>query len=270
MIRRPFHTESGAAGRVDNTDAWMLISQVEHARLSGALAAAWSDAISPLPSPRDEMVAAVARHDDGWLAWELRPTVLEGRPREFLEMPFDEALAIWRRSIAVAQMVGPLAGYAVSGHFSILAQAAKDREPRSFAWLDLADEFLEEQTDLQAQWLTNCQARHGVEAGTDETRRAVDLLRFFDFASLWFCRAPRTEAETIGIGREASITFGPQGKPESAAGAVVTLAPWPLLGDRLEVGVTGRVVPAVDYTSADALAKAPSTDVRLVWTLLPA
>jgi hypothetical protein len=41
MIRRPFHTESGG-------DAWMLISQVEHARLSGALAAAWSDAVAPL------------------------------------------------------------------------------------------------------------------------------------------------------------------------------------------------------------------------------
>jgi hypothetical protein len=262
MIRRPLHTESGG-------DAWMLISQVEHARLSGALAAAWSDRIAPLPEPREELVAAVSRHDDGWLAWELRPTVLEGRPREFLEMPFDEALAIWRRSIAVAQTVGPLAGYAVSGHFSILAQAAKDREPRSFAWLDLADEFLEEQADLQSQWRAACQARDGAEAAAERTRRAVDLLRFFDFASLWFCRAPRTDAETIVIGREAAVTFRPAGEPESPEGAAVKLEPWPLVGDRLELGVIGRVIPAVDYANPDALAKAPSTDVRLRWTLQP-
>jgi hypothetical protein len=263
MIRRPAHTESG-------TDAWMLISQVEHARLSGALAAAWSDAISPQPAPRDELIAAVTRHDDGWLAWELRPTVFEGRPREFLEMPFDEALAIWRRSIAVAQNIGPLAGYAVSGHFSILAQAAKDREPRSFAWLDLADEFLEEQTDLQAQWLAAIQAKDGAEAAIGRTRRAVDLLRFFDFASLWFCRAPRTESETLDIGHEASIAFRPSGDPASEAGGTVVLDPWPLQGDRLTVTVTGRVVPAVDYPNPDALAKAPSTNQQLSWTLRPA
>jgi hypothetical protein len=263
MIRRPFQTEAGG-------DAWMLISQVEHARLSGALAAAWSDRVAPLPPPRDEMIAAIAKHDDGWLAWELRPTVLEGRPREFLEMPFDESLAIWRRSIAVAQTVGPMGAYAVSGHFSILAQAAKDREPRSFAWLDLADEFLEEQADLQAQWRAECRARYGPEAGADRTRQAVDLLRFFDFASLWFCRAPRNEPETIDLGTEASVTFRPEGKPESPEGAFMLLEPWPFIGDRLEVAVVGRVVPAVDYPTPDSLAKAPSSNARLAWTLLPA
>jgi hypothetical protein len=263
MIRRPFQYEAGG-------DAWMLISQVEHARLAGALAAAWSDRVAPLPAPHDEMIEAVTKHDDGWIAWELRPTVLEGRPREFLEMPFDEALAIWRRSIAVAQTVGPMAGYAVSRHFGILAQSAKDREPRSFAWLDLADEFLEEQAELQAQWQAECQARYGLEAGADRTYKAVDLLRFFDFASLWFCRASRSEPETIGIGAEASVTFHPEGKPESPGGAVMRLEPWPLAGDRLEVAVVGRVVPAIDYPTADSLAKAPSNNLQLAWTLLPA
>jgi len=45
---------------VDGTPLWLLISQVEHARVSGELTEFWQQ---PFPS---EVVDAITQHDDGW------------------------------------------------------------------------------------------------------------------------------------------------------------------------------------------------------------
>ena len=84
----------------DAPDATLLISQVDHARLAGDLAAAWgNDRVPGLPLA-DWLVPAVRDHDEGWRAWEAAPTVTaDGRPRDFTEMPAAEAAAIWTRSI---------------------------------------------------------------------------------------------------------------------------------------------------------------------------
>src|SRR5689334_17630417 len=98
---------------VDGRAAWLLISQVEHARISGELCQNWS-AVQALPADvRAEIVAAVFRHDDGWAEWEQAPEVdaRTGRPREFTEMPLTESLEIWSRSIDQSTSVGDLAPY---------------------------------------------------------------------------------------------------------------------------------------------------------------
>ncbi|HEX6984505.1 MAG TPA: DUF3891 family protein, partial [Planctomycetaceae bacterium] len=88
--------------RREATDGWLLISQVDHARLAGDLAAAWgNDRVAGLPLA-EWLVPAVRDHDEGWRIWEAAPTVTEeGRPRQFTEMPAAEAAAIWAVSIDV-------------------------------------------------------------------------------------------------------------------------------------------------------------------------
>jgi hypothetical protein len=95
---------------------WLLISQVEHARLAGELAEAWNFNGGRMVAVRDELVQAVRQHDEGWAVWELSPTVdpETGRPRDFTEMPMPTATGIWSRSIAYclehhpASAMGPL------------------------------------------------------------------------------------------------------------------------------------------------------------------
>src|SRR5262245_14152569 len=70
-----------------DTALWLLISQVDHARVSGELVRNWKEEFSP------EVVEAIAHHDDGWATWEsvpkLNPAI--GAPYSFLEMPVAEA-----------------------------------------------------------------------------------------------------------------------------------------------------------------------------------
>jgi Protein of unknown function (DUF3891) len=81
---------------------WLLISQVDHARLAGVLAGAWNLGGGRMAALRDDLLQAVRQHDEGWAAWEASPTIdpETGRPRDFTEMPMAVASEIWNRSIA--------------------------------------------------------------------------------------------------------------------------------------------------------------------------
>ena len=108
--------------RRDDGDDWLLISQVEHARLAGEIAAAWGNSAVPaLPHP-EWLISAVRDHDEGWRAWELAPRIdpSTGRPRDFTEMPIGDSLVIWRTSIERAVEMSDLGGFAVAGHFRAL------------------------------------------------------------------------------------------------------------------------------------------------------
>lgn len=89
--------------RRDDGESWLLITQVDHAHLAGDLAAAWGNAQTPpVPEPT-LLLPAIRDHDEGWRSWEKSPRIHPdtGIPREFLEMPMVDAVAIWRRSIEV-------------------------------------------------------------------------------------------------------------------------------------------------------------------------
>lgn len=86
--------------RRETPDGWLLISQVDHARLAGDLAAAWgNDRVPGLPL-EEWLIPAIRDHDEGWRSWEAAPTLNDGGvPRQFTEMPAAEAAAIWTASI---------------------------------------------------------------------------------------------------------------------------------------------------------------------------
>jgi hypothetical protein len=88
--------------RRETDDAWLLISQVDHAHLAADLAAAWGNDHVPRLPLAEWLVPAIRDHDEGWRDWECTPTVTDGgRPRQFTEMPAAEATAIWSKSIAI-------------------------------------------------------------------------------------------------------------------------------------------------------------------------
>ncbi len=91
--------------RRDCDSDWLLISQVDHARLAEVLAAAWGNSqVSRLPMPA-ELVPAIRDHDEGWLDWEQSPTVDQetGRPLNFTEMPMEVSTRIWEKSISLCR-----------------------------------------------------------------------------------------------------------------------------------------------------------------------
>jgi len=245
MIRRELATGS--------TQRWMLIAQIEHARLAGEIARQWSAARGASSRQDQQVLSATYHHDDGWEAWDAAPRIdpSSGRPYSFMEMPLTDSLAIWRRSIERNEMFGPLAAAIVAGHFLMLLSGSSSIEkPAARAWVA---EFEQRRDAWLARWYQAAPDEHTPAAA----RRARDYLRHFDALSLWLCCAPRSEPQAFST-PAGEVTI----KPLSAAETEqrFSIEPWPLSLERLRLNIFGERVPARRYRDWRELATAERTD----------
>ncbi len=263
MIRR-----EPAAPDADGAQ-WILISQVEHARLSGALADHWGAApVVPLVD-RDELLWAIVHHDDGWAAWERSPGVEpdHARPRSFTEMPLDEGLEIWTASITGAAEHGPLAGYTVAGHFCELLRRYDTGWKHDAEKTAQAERFLATFDRLQEACFTAWQARSPSKNTPELAGRALAQLQLFDVLSLWFCCDEATTADEFETPAGPPIALSPTGSAARGEPMAVRLSPWPLTVPALNLEVRGRAVPVRRYESREELAAVPLQTVQLRWRL---
>lgn len=283
MIRRDATLADGSPG-------WLLISQVEHARISGALAAAarphlllglgadeaaMAEAQSPaMEAVRQQIIAAVHRHDDGWRGWQDAPQLdpEHGRPYSFTEMPIGDALRIWSGSIAAAAEVGPLAAWMVGGHFRRLLDRSEtfSQQPLAALWRATQDRARDMYLD---EWKFAAPRVH-----TDAlAEQAADALWAFDSLSLWFCcgcpggdaAAPTEEAFACGpfhVGEGTTLETTVQyAAPVDGHGAA-TAKPWIFTPPEIELKAPAMLVPARRYEStAELVAAYRPTALR--WTL---
>jgi len=290
----------------DGQPRWILISQVDHAQVSGRLAQVWRD-FDVLASPdREEIVGAIYHHDDGWQQWERRIEVdrRSGRPLQFIEMPLTETIDIWTRSIELAREIGPLAAFIVAGHFVHLMRTSSAWHADPAGEGALARHWVAEFQSRQIDWLADWQATgrpvgHAAEGRTSKrtaeqkserviermserpaekvanayefAERAVQVLQFFDVLSLWFCCAERTIPAEFTLPDGSIVTLAPSSHTSTGSSGPepITMSPWLLAEDTLELTVPGRSVPAEEYADATALAAAASEEVTLTWRLKP-
>ncbi len=244
----------------DGVPQWLLISQVEHARLSGELAqrciTRFGEPINSLDHVRQELLQAIFHHDDGWLEWETEPRLDPelGRPLSFLELPLGESLEIWERSIQAASEVSDLAAWVVAGHFSALhARHAVDKSARE--WLR---EVAARRSTWFASWHSGDESLHTAEVAGE----ALRWLQLFDILSLWPCsqypvvgeQAPpwpepfRTAEDWLLVREIRPASESSFGKPFR-----IVFDPWPFVNYEVHVKVEAYVVPTKHYASAREL-----------------
>lgn len=272
MIRRDVQLADGSPG-------WALISQIEHARISALLASQCCGRFGPLNSSlvRDEVLVAIAAHDDGWREWEEAPQLDPklGRPLSFMELAVVDATAIWSKSIAVAQEIGPLAAWMVSGHFQRLLEHSEHArlEPLAQSWLD-------EIRPRRDAWFAKWQAIEPALRNAAIAGEALQWLWAFDETSLWFCCHGPTGGEArpsgkggyrSGRGTPVELELSGQGASvgsESGRG-VAHAAPWRFDAELIDLEASALLVAARRYSSPQELLAAgrPHT---LRWRLVAA
>lgn len=283
----------------DAGPTWLIVSQVEHARLSATLArgcrlslpndARHAPVVAEL---RQEMLDAIERHDDGWAEWEAKPTLdaQHGRPLSFQEVPAGEAIEVWSRSIESAAGSGPLAASMVAGHFVRLAELSQSPKanPRVERWKHQVQQ-------QRADWLQAWAQPDPASRTPAAAERAVDWLQLFDILSLWLCYA--WPIATKSAGREA-ISWASAGRelplptefvelprvapradlpfpvgPSTVDGgadpylAEATIRPWRFTDCSVDVVADAQLIPARRYASAAQLGAA-ARPCRLAWRLI--
>lgn len=172
----------------DRGDFWQLVRQPDHADLSGQLARAWGNADVAPPRPRDSVVLAATRHDDGWAVFDRRPAwdPDHGRPRYFLDVPVLSHLAFYRACIQVVSEEDPYAGLLVSMHGAGIYNGRYGTQPGQ------APTFAEQAREQVEAFIREQERTHPERAaalGLSEPERwtSYKLLQAYDRLSLAFC-----------------------------------------------------------------------------------
>lgn len=161
-----------------------IVTQPDHAHISGALAANFRDGL--VPHLTADVVEGIRLHDQGWqlfdgIGADVQRPPLDGNGRtvSFFELPPATFLRAWRGSIEAAGRVSPAAGYVVSRHFVALAERSLMAAKEKGAEAEMVEEFLrrELQRERQVVWEAD-------EAARD---RLVRVLQFCDLLSLYVC-----------------------------------------------------------------------------------
>ena len=171
----------------EETDGTLgLISQNDHALVSGMLAAHWGNARFDRPRPYDSVVRAAAFHDRGWIDYEAKPTIdAAGRPPNYREVPLDERQM--RAFMWTGDWLGgidPYSGLLAAKHRTGLWQNRYEaiKVPSLVNRGAMKPEI--------ADFIARSEARqHDVEAGLDaaEVKTNYRLLQIWDMISLYLC-----------------------------------------------------------------------------------
>ncbi len=270
-------------------DIFWLISQPDHAEAAGYLAAHWGNAEFVRPGSfaesidpeglRNEVVFAIANHDNGWWEWEADPELsdIDGLPKGLLELLGDRQKGMdrWRLGIPRFRSEHPYASLLISFHaLWLYAMRTRPDSDPAFAhplyWkggsalvvgeeVEDARAFVAEIESIQQELITRLR-QDPVRAQWSEGEHLnphVRLHQILDGLSLALCSAliPPREGEPKGLGEDefdlldvprrswedrVTIRIRPVGERR------IVCSPYPFDVDPLPVAVPGRALSVPD------------------------
>lgn len=259
MIRRPH--DSG----------WVVVSQTDHARLSGALIARWGNETFAAPVPRAEVLFAISEHDNGWLEWEEAPEIHPetGYPLQFNELPFEAFRAIWHRGTERYRKSHPYASLILVLHAAYLARRRLEKIVKAHAgregdrWLGEGwpgteaarlGTFVTEMEQLRVELFDTVMAGSHVARDAIEAEIAVNfrLLQIGDLVSLELCCGLREpviidQVPALKPERDLSVHFEPLSEDTFA------VSPCPFSQPDVVVAVPGRILRQKVFRSREEL-----------------
>jgi hypothetical protein len=249
-----------------DVDRLLLITQRDHARLAGQVAAAWGNTRFAKPFRWPETIDAVAHHDNGWASHDASLALDEtGEPLDVLSSGLLLSLETWSDSAGrVRASHSPYAALLVSIHvlrLSALAAAQARTRPEVFQLNKFQHRQIEVQEDLRKQLglrvdIPRKLGLTGDGNGPDEDRLTHDyaLLRAADQMSL----AVLCEEATVGTVevRAAPGKLRTTLRLERPEPNRLTVDPWPFGAPELSFDVAARGVEARPYDDSQELESA--------------
>lgn len=240
--------------KLDNGGA-IAITQTDHSRLAGFLAAHWGNAeFAPL-EPYESVTRAATFHDFGWLRYETRPDVdsASGEPYTFTSLPFrPEQLDAYQWCVDWLSGIDAYAALLVGMHrvglwrsrYETITQPAW-RSPDLQAQPPEINAFVARAEPLQQL------QRQAIGGSTIWTN--YRLLQVWDLLGLYFTtREPYEHAvEPVPTAYEADLHSGVRMCMHPSADGHVTFDPYPFDVRPLEIHIPYRQFDRTAFASGD-------------------
>ncbi len=239
-----------------------IITQTAHGWLAGQFATYWGNENFYFPDDPRELQLATANHDQGWYQWEQNPQVnAENRPTDFMEMPVDEHLEIWRQSISLAASQSRYGAILISQHGRYLNERrAAVRNGSS------EGEKIQDFCNIHRKWETETLAKlrkipyYAKMCQPDILQANVRLLQIFDWLSLLISMDGLSESQVFNVpGAVVDERVTISLIPKSAQTLVVS--PWTFRIPSFDVTLQFRQLP-VEIFEDDA-------SLQSVWRQTP-
>lgn len=213
-------------------EGFELVTQTDHAHLSGRLAALWRDDGLPQSPRRDDILFACREHDNGWREADAAPHLHPDgdRPHDFVSLPLTARAELWRRGVQRYVEERPYGALLIARHAELLHRDQRDA-PELAALFELLEVRREELLEVTGADPDGVAADHRFVAATD----LVSLVA----VNRW------TEPFSVGVGERTVC-----GRLE---GDTVHLEPLPLAG-ATTFRVPYRVLPRRRYAGDADLA----------------
>ena len=273
--------------RIEEDDAWLLLTHPNHAALAGEFARHWKNPDFAPPEPFAHILDAVARHDDSWSKRDAEPLLtaehnpsafsseLVGTYDAFEEIDLDAYLGVRGAATEAAALRDPYAAVLISMHTVNLLTDQADLSTLTPSQAEIHKAFIENQKERQEQlkYKIRKQADLAPFATDAHFQRGFEFLQACDSFSLFVgvdypnegcLRHPQTQRD----GSQSEIRFVPLGESRYA------LDPWPLDEKEVTFTVPYRRVTKSATTSLEdfqnAYAAAPDTPIQITACPLPA
>jgi len=222
--------------RREKNDGWILITQHDHASLSGQIMTHWGNSEFAKPKPYDEVLFALTEHDSGWKDWDSMPKINpeNGYPANFVEMSSQDQCEIWSRCYKSHSSTHPYASSLIALHFSKFNQSNIRKAPDNQQAKSLQNDimlYIAEKLDIDVSNVS-------VEKIPHEVRTNLKLLQIGDIISLTLCHGWRsieiTEVPFDYNGSQVTL------KMESQDGFNYKIAPYPFHESNLKFNIKGK------------------------------
>ena len=228
---------------------WILITQHDHAELSGQIMTHWGNSEFARPNPYDEVLFAVREHDSGWKEWDSLPKINPdtGYPANFTEMSFQDQDDIWRKCYKPYSQDQPYASCLVALHFSKFSRNNLRKDPGN----QVAESLHRELKEFVANGL-NLQISNGnIEEIPSEIIKNLKLLQIGDIISLALCHGWKsieiTEVPYDYNGSETTLQI------KSEDGFNYTVTPYPFDEPALKFSIQVRSLHSKTFSGDEEL-----------------
>jgi hypothetical protein len=239
---------------------FLVIRQTDHGRQCALFVRHWGSQAADRPAPYEPLLYAAAEHDNGWAEWEAHPTLdpSTGQPWQFVDLPAEQHLALYRRGIARSAAHDPYSGLLVSMHGVGLYNDRYGTWPRPVArplnetQRALVAAYIADQEALQARLRQAAAAdpRYAACATDQAIWRAYKLLQVWDRLSLQFCWRACTSGEIAPAPLRADA---PDETLICTGDGDLTLriSPYPFDRSPVDLPVAARLLPDRRYASTE-------------------